>query len=156
VAGGRCIPVLKHRSFLLVLAASLAATVALVPVILSRDSSERLTVSEYRSELREALGGFKLTEVNSEEALGELAGNFRSSADRLADVEPPADAAGAHGRLISGLRDYAARLEGLSGAGGDGAAKLQQELAENQAAGEDLLEAFNELAAKDYLSSPGP
>jgi hypothetical protein len=131
--------VLDRRSFLLVLVASVAATVVLASVIVSRDSSEPLSPSEYRVELRDA-----------------LAGKFRSAGERLADVEPPADAARAHARLVAGLRSYGAWLNELAGSGRAGAVEFETQLAEHQLAGKEWIEAFNELASKGYLSSPAP
>jgi hypothetical protein len=148
--------VLDRRSPLLVLVASVAATVVLVSVIVNRGSSEPLSPSEYRVELREALDGFELLNATGDGAIAELGGKFRSAGERLADVEPPADAARAHARLVAGLRSYGDWLGELAETGRSGAIRFETQLAEHQLAGEDWIEAFNELASKGYLSSPAP
>jgi hypothetical protein len=148
--------VLGRRSFLLVLAATVAATVVLVSVIVSPDASEPLSPSEYRVELRDALDGFELLDATGDGAVSELAGKFRSAGDRLADVEPPADAARTHAHLVAGLRSYGNWLDELAGSGRGGAVEFETQLAEHQLAGQEWIEAFNELASKGYLSSTAP
>ena len=146
--------VLDRRSLPLVLAVAVAATVLLVPALVSRDSSEPLSRDQYRVELREALDGFEPSEVTGEEAVGELAEKFRSAGEKLGDVEAPADAAAAHARLVEGLRSYGDWLAELAGSGRMGAADFETQLAEHQLAGRKWIEAFNDLAAKGYLTSP--
>jgi hypothetical protein len=147
-------PVIDGRSFAMVLVGTVAVTVALVPALVSRDSSEPLSREEYRAELAEALDGFELSGVTGGEAVDELAGEFRSAGDRLGDVEPPAEVAGAHSRLVAGLRSYGNWLAELADSGRAGAVEFQTQLAEHQLAGQEWIEAFNVLASKGYLSSP--
>jgi hypothetical protein len=148
--------VLDRRSFLLVLVACVTATVLLVPAFVSRDSAEPLSPEEYRAELTDALDDFELSGVTGAEAVNQLARKFRSATERLDDVEPPADAAGAHARLVAGLGSYGDWLGELADSGRAGAVEFQTQLAEHGVAGRQWIEAFNELAAKGYVSSPAP
>jgi hypothetical protein len=143
-----------RRSFLLVLAAAVAAAIVLVPRIVSGGPSEPLSPQEYRVALMESVDGFDLSGATGAAALDDLAGDFRSAAEELSEIEPPPDAAVAHDRLVAGLGDYADRLGELADSGRAGAVQFQMQLAEHQLAGEDWIEAFTELAERGYLTSP--
>ena len=146
---------LDRRVLLLLLAAAVAAIVV-VPGVVSGDPPKPLTPAEYRAELRDALDGFLALESGGEEAVAELGGKFTTAADRLGDVVPPAEAAGAHERLVEGLRSYGAWLGDKADASRVGAAEVEMQLAEHQMAGSAWIAAFRELAEKGYLTSPAP
>jgi hypothetical protein len=145
--------VLDRRSFVVVLAACALATVVVVSTIVPRGSDEPLSAGEYRQELAEALDGFDSLDMGPD-AMGELAGKFRSAGDRLDDVVPPADAQADHDRLVAGLTGFGERLAEVEESGREGVIEFQMDLAENQMAGLEWIEAFNALAAKGYLSGP--
>jgi hypothetical protein len=145
--------VIDRRSSLLVLAACIAAIVVLIAALAPRGPSGPLSPEEYRAELAESLDGFEPSGVTGPAALDEMADKFHSAGDRLGDVEPPADAAEAHDRLVSGLNEFGDRMADLADKGREGTIQFQMELAENGAAGLEWLGAFNELAAKGYSSS---
>jgi hypothetical protein len=148
--------VVDRRSSLLVLAACAAAVVLLIAVLAPGGPSGPLSPREYRVELAEALDHFEPSGVTGPEALDEMADKFHSAGDRLGDVEPPADAADAHDRLVAGLSEFGDRLADLADKGREGAVQFQMELAENGAAGLEWLDAFNELAAKGYAAAGVP
>jgi hypothetical protein len=148
--------VLRRPSFLLALVAAVAAAIALVPGVVSGDSSKPLTPSQYRVELRDALDGFTVLEATGAEGIEELAGKFRAAGDELGEVKPPAETAGVHARLVAGLRQYGDWLAERAESGRPGAVTLEAQLAEHQMAGADWIAAFKELAEKGYLSSPAP
>jgi hypothetical protein len=148
--------VIDRRSSLLVLAACVAGIVVLVAVLASRGPSGPLSREEYRMELAEALDRFEPSGVTGAQALEEMADRFHAAGERLGEVEPPADAADAHGRLVAGLNSFGDRLADLAESGREGAIQFQMELAENGAAGLEWLGAFNELAAKGYASAEVP
>jgi hypothetical protein len=148
--------VIDRRAMLLVLAAAATAAAVLVPRLVSPESSGPLSAEEYRDELRKSLDGFELSAAGGEDALDGLAEKFRSAGERLGDVEPPADVAMAHDRLVAGLRRYGDWLDELSGSGRQGAIEYEMRLAEQDLTGQQWVEAFNELARKGYLTSPAP
>jgi hypothetical protein len=147
--------VLDRRSFLLVLAAAVAAAVVLVPMIVSRDSSRQLSPDEYRLELADALDGFDRLDLTGADGLDEMADRFGSAGEAVAELNPPPDAAAANARLAAGLRSDGERMAEAADAGRAGEARYLMKLAEDGGSGWRWLEPFNELAAKGYTSWQG-
>jgi hypothetical protein len=147
--------VLDRRSFLFALAASVAAVVVLVAMIVSRDSRQ-LSPAEYRAELVEAIDGFDRLDLADAEGLDELAERFRSAGDAVAELNPPPDAADANERLAAGLRSDGERMAEAVDGGRAGMVRYLMQLAESGGAGFRWIEPFNKLAAKGYTSSPAP
>ncbi len=141
---------LDRRALIVVLVACVVATVALVP----RLTRGPLSPEEYRAELAAALDGFDSSGASGADGLERMAEKFKDAGAQLSDVEPPADAAGAHARLADGLTQFGERLAELAASSGQGMAAYQAELARYGSSGAEWVAALNELAAKGYTSGP--
>jgi hypothetical protein len=132
------------------------AVVAVLVVVLARGGDEQpLSPDRYRAELVEAFAGFQLDSNPTDGgALHDFAGQFRGVADDLGDVVPPPEAAAIHARLVDGLYGYAKQLDSFAESGQAGAVAFQQQLAETGGApGQEWVQAFNELAARGYVTN---
>jgi hypothetical protein len=138
-------------------ALALLAAIAIVTgalLLTTGGEDRRLSPDEYRKELTTAFGDVRL-DANPAHggALQDYADQLRDLARELEDVAPPADAAPAHAKLVAGLEEYAGQLESLADSGRKGAIGFQQQLAETGGIpGNAWVEAFNDLAARGYLT----
>jgi hypothetical protein len=146
---------MAQRGFGMTLGLLAAVAVAVLVVVLARGGDERpLSADQYRKELVGAFADVQL-DANPTDggALHDYAGEFHELAEELTDVVPPPEAAAMHARLVNGLHDYAKQLDSLSDSGRAGAVAFQQQLAEmGGAPGQEWVQAFNELAARGYLT----
>jgi hypothetical protein len=133
-----------------------AAAIVVVVFALLGGEPEPLSGDEYRMELMEAIDGFEVAAATDSQSLEGLAEEFRSAADELEGMQPPADAVNAHARLVAGLGSYGDKLAEFAESGRSGAVQHALELAEHQLSGEQWVAAMNDLAAKGYLTYPAP
>jgi hypothetical protein len=135
--------------------AVLAAAIAGGVLLLAGGGEDRpLSPDRYREELVTALADVQL-DANPTDggALQEYADRFRGLGEELEEVVPPPDAAEAHARLVAGLAEYADQLDSLADSGREGAIEFQQQLTESGGVpGRAFVEAFNDLAARGYLT----
>jgi hypothetical protein len=143
------------RALWLTLALLGAAAAVAGALLLAGGGEDRpLSASQYRKALVTAFADVRLDgNPTNGGALRDYADEFRDLAGELDEIVPPADAAPAHAKLVAGLEAYARQLESLAAAGREGAITLQQQLAENGGVpGRAWVEAFNELAARGYVT----
>jgi hypothetical protein len=132
-----------------------AVAVAVLVVVLAQGGDERpLSADQYRKQL---VGAFADVQLDANPidggALHGYADEFHELVDELAKIVPPPEAAAMHARLVDGLYEYAKQLDSLADSGRAGAVAFQQRLAETGGApGQEWVQAFNELAARGYLT----
>jgi hypothetical protein len=138
----------------IVLALLAAAAVAAAALALTGGDDKRaLSPDEYREQLVTAVADLRLDANPTDSgALRDYADQFRDFAEELEDIAPPADAADAHAKLVAGFEEYAGELNALADSGDEGAIQFQQQLAETGVPGQAWVEAFNDLAARGYLT----
>jgi hypothetical protein len=144
------------RALGLTLALLAATAIAAGVLLLGGGRDDRpLSPDQYREELVAAFADVQLNANPTDgDAVQDYADRFRDLEDELDDLVPPADAAPAHAKLVAGLAEYADQLDSLADAGRAGAIALQQQLAETGGVpGQAWVEAFNDLAARGYLTS---
>ena len=148
---------MAQRGFGMTLGLLAAVAGAVLVVVLARGGDEGpLSADQYRKELVGAFADVQL-DANPADggALNGYADEFHGLAVELADVIPPPEAAAMHARLVDGLYDYAKQLDSLADSGRAGAIAFQQQLAETGGMpGQEWVQAFNELAARGYLTYP--
>jgi hypothetical protein len=131
-----------------------AAAVAAGALLLAGGGDKRpLSPDEYREQLVAAVADLRLDANPTDSgALRDYSDQFSDFAEELEDITPPADAADAHAKLVAGFEEYAGQLDSLADSGEEGAIQFQQQLAETGVPGQAWVEAFNDLAARGYLT----
>jgi hypothetical protein len=138
----------------MVVALLVAAAVAAGALLLAGGDDKRpLSPDEYREQLVAAVADLRLDANPTDSgALRDYSDQFSDLAEELEDITPPADAADAHAKLVAGFEEYAGQLDSLADSGDEGAIQFQQQLAETGVPGQAWVDAFNDLAARGYLT----